>query len=260
LTNLTWPPDLFFWAVLDGCGLKGNQALPEGLLPLLQEELPIAVDQVHAVCVPASDGRLLICAARREDLREASALELTPEEVPALIEPTPNPSTLNLLVGALEPEPLRRERARRRTITALTMAALACVAAAGLSRRATAWTKAGNEARADVSGLAKSPTTLHLELERLRKTPRIEVKPTPDAAQALAGLLSGWPKELQCQTESVTVNPTTITLSLTVGKDARPLLAALKAPEGWTLEEPRLTAVLDGARLNVVLRRKEARS
>ena len=75
----------------------------------------------------------------------------------------------------------------------------------------------------------------------------------------MAALLTTWPKELECQTESVSVGPTTMILSLTVGKDARPFLSALKAPEGWTLDEPRLTAANDGAHLHLVLHRKEAK-
>jgi hypothetical protein len=102
---------------------------------------------------------------------------------------------------------------------------------------------------------------MQMELDRLRKAPRGDAKPimSPDAAAALASLLSLWPKELECQTDSVQVGPTTMTLSLTVAKDARPFLTAIKPPDGWTMDEPRLTSTGDGSRLHVVLHRKEAR-
>jgi hypothetical protein len=227
---------------------------------MLQEELPIPVDQVHAVGAQAPGGKLVVCAARREDLREITALSLVPGRIPSIIELKVDPAALNLLVGDFEPTPLRRERSRRRTLLALAAASLASITALGLVRRADMWGTVSNDARAAVSSLATSPTALHLELDRLRRSPRAEVKPTPDAAQALAALLSAWPKELQCQTESVNIAPTGMTLSLTVAKDARPFLSALRAPQGWTLDEPRLTATADGARLNVILHRRESRS
>jgi hypothetical protein len=259
-----WPADHFFWSVLDAPGVRADKGLPAGVLPLLQEDLPIPVEDVHAIGVATADGRLLVCAARREELRElpATTLALSPDDVPALVEPKIDASAFNLLVGELEPASLRRERARRRTLLTLTTAAVACLAAVGLARRSESWSKASQAARAASVALASNPITLHNELERLRKVPHIDSKTlaTPDAALALASLLSAWPKELECQTESVSVGPATMTLSLTVAKDARPFLSALRPPDGWTLDEPRLTATSDGARLHLTLHRKEARS
>jgi hypothetical protein len=259
-----WPADRFFWSVLDAPGVRADKGLPAGLLPLLQEDLPVPVEDVHAVGAATPDGRLLVCAAKREELRELppSTLALCPDDVPALVEPKIDASAFNLLVADLEPAPLRRERARRRTLLALTAAAVACLTALGLARRSESCTKAGQEARAASAAVTTNPITLHNELDRLRKAPRVEAKAitTPDAAVALAALLSAWPKELECQTESVSVGPATMTLSLTVAKDARPFLSALQPPEGWTLDEPRLTATSDGARLHLTLHRKEARS
>lgn len=259
-----WPADRFYWAVLDVPGLGAGQPVPQGLRPLLQEDLPIPVDQAHAVGVSTPDGKLLVCAVRRDELGEIpeSCLQLSPEKVPALVEAKIEASALNLLVGDFEPRELRRERAKRGTLIALTAAALAWLAAIGLVRRTEAWNRAGQDARAATSALGMTPAAVHVELEKLRRTPRTDTKAvsSPDAALALAGLLAAWPKELECQTESVNVGPSTMTLSLTVAKDARPFLTALKPPEGWTLDEPRLTANGEGTRLNLVLRRKEARS
>jgi hypothetical protein len=264
MSEQRWPADRFFWSVLDAPGVRTDKGLPAGVLPLLQEDLPVPVEDVHAVGVATGDGKLLVCAARREELRElpASVLALHPEDVPALVDPKIDPSIFNLLVCDLEPAPLRREKTRRRTLLTLATAAVACLAAIGLARRSESWTRTSQEARTASSKIASNPTSLHNELERLRKAPHIEATTlaTPDAAVALASLLIAWPKELECQTESVSVGPATMTLSLTVAKDARPFLSALRPPDGWTLDEPRLTATSDGARLHLILHKKEVKS
>jgi hypothetical protein len=264
MTLQVWPAERFFWAVIEAPGIRSDGTLPEGIKPMLQEDLPVPAEEVHAVGAATIAGKLLVCAARRRDLEAlpSGLLGLSPEEVPALIEPRPDPATLNLLVGDFEPAPLRRERTRRRILLTLTVATLACLVAVGLSRGADAWTRAGEQARAATSSLGASPTAVHVELERLRKAPRMDAKSIAphDAAAALASLLSAWPRELECQTDSVQVGTTTMTLSLTVAQDARPFLSALRPPEGWILEEPHLTSTSEGARLRVVLHRKEAKS
>jgi hypothetical protein len=260
IPRLAWPAERFFWAVLDAPTLGGCRALPAELAELLQDELPVPVDQVHVVAESAPGGKLVVCAAAREDLGSIGAMELIPEEVPSVMEPKVHTAALNLLVGDFEPVTLRRERSRRWAAIALTFASIACIAAVSLCRRADSWTKEASQARAAVSGLATNPMALHLELDRLRKVPRPDIKAAPDAAQALAALLSNWPGELQCQTESVSIGPASMNVSLTVAKDVRPFLSALRAPEGWTLDEPRLTATIDGARLSLVLHRRERRS
>lgn len=260
-TDVRWPADRFFWSVLEAPGFRTQGPLPEGVRPMLQEDVPALIEELHAVSAATIDGKLLVCAARRKELEDlpTDVLSLTPEEIPALIEPKGDPSALNLLVGDHEPLPLRRERARRRLLLTLTAASLACLTAVGLSRRADAWSRAGEQARAATASLGATPTAIHLELERHRKSPRFDGKSAipPDAATALTGLLAAWPRELECQTDSVQVGPSSMTLSLIVAKDPRPFLSALKPPEGWSLEEPYLTSTSEGAHLRLVLHRRE---
>jgi hypothetical protein len=263
-TELRWPCERFFWAVIDAPGVKPKGGdVPVGLLTQLQEEVPVALEEVHAVSTAVPEGKLIVCAARREDLRglPEGCLSLAPDDVPQLIEPKIDAAAINLLVGDFEPLALRRELSRRRTMMILTAAAATCLAAVGLVKRADGWTRAGQQARTAISALAASPVALRADLERLRKAPRVDTKALtpPDASVAMASLLSAWPKELECQTESVNIGPSTMTLAVTVSKDARPFLSALKPPEGWTIDEPRLTATADGSRLHLALHRKEAR-
>ncbi len=267
---LRWSSDHFYWAVLDAPGVRAANGVPEGVLPILQEDLPVPVEDIHAVGAVGADGKLVICAARRNALREVPAhvLRLSPEDVPAFIEPKIDAAAFNLLVGDFEPVSLKKERGRRTAILTAAAVALACILSVGLSRRAEAWHRANDQARAATATVTNTysptagPLLMQMELDRLRKAPRGDAKPVmpPDAGSALASLLSVWPKELECQTDSVQVSPTTMTLSLTVAKDARPFLSALKPPEGWTMDEPRLTSTGDGSRLHLVLHRKEARS
>jgi hypothetical protein len=77
--------------------------------------------------------------------------------------------------------------------------------------------------------------------------------PVPhDAVSALAELLRAWPLPPQpeegaatwlCTIQSLGVSGHAIAATLTIEGDAAAFLRALTAPQGWTLEEPRLTSV-----------------
>ena len=64
-TTFAWPPERFYWSVLEAPGVRRPGPLPPGLLPEFQEDLPVPVEEVHAVSVPTGDGRLVVCAAPR---------------------------------------------------------------------------------------------------------------------------------------------------------------------------------------------------
>jgi len=125
-------------AVLDAPGVRGRHGVPEGVLAMLQEDLPVATEDIHAVGAVAIDGKLVVCAARREALREvpADVLRLSRTFSPPSSSPRSIPRAFNLLVGDFEPAPLRKERGRRRAVLTATTAVVACVLAVGLSRRA----------------------------------------------------------------------------------------------------------------------------
>src|SRR5690606_20144757 len=70
--RLSWPPDRFYWGVLDVRDLPRNA----DRCYLLEPVLPVPIESVQAVYEPVGDGRVLACAAPREALEvlEANAL------------------------------------------------------------------------------------------------------------------------------------------------------------------------------------------
>ena len=175
--DLRWHSDRFFRAVLDAPGVQAANGVPEGVLSILQEDLPVPVEDIHAVGAVGVDGRLVVCAARRDALRDvpADVLRLSPEDVPAFIEPKIDAAAFNLLVGDFEPVSLRKERGRRTAMLTAAAVAIACILSVGLSRRAEAWNKASDQARAATSTVTNAysstagPLLMQMELDRLRK-------------------------------------------------------------------------------------------
>ena len=76
-----WPAERFFWALLEAPGYTRAGELPIGLRQALEDEVP--AEDLHAVCAPAADGRLIVCAAPREVLRAVNPGGLRTETAPA---------------------------------------------------------------------------------------------------------------------------------------------------------------------------------
>ncbi|HYE63786.1 MAG TPA: hypothetical protein VD997_17475 [Phycisphaerales bacterium] len=261
MTAQVWPAERFFWAGLDAPGVRAG-VLPAGLAPVLQDELPISVDEVHAVGVPVEGGQLLVCAARREDLSGLpdGVLSLRSDTVPdGLGSVSPE-----MLVGEFEPRLLRRERSQRSMLLAASILLCSGLISVGLLRRAAQLSEhagAATEATATVlkeATRAGTQDALRKELEVLSASTKPNQPLTPsDASITLAGLLSAWPQGVECDASAVSISARTITLNLSVEGDARPLLAALKAPAGWSLDEPRLSTTAGVTRVTLSLRRNE---
>src|SRR5262249_8359044 len=61
--------DRLFWSLIDAPGVRSTGPLPESLIAELADDLPVPVETVFAVAAPTGDGRLLVCAAVREQLQ-----------------------------------------------------------------------------------------------------------------------------------------------------------------------------------------------
>lgn len=286
---MTWPPERFYWSLIDLPGWKKTGQLPPALLHEVQHDLPVEVDDLHAVCLPLSDGLLLVCAARRDELEalETTTLALTPSDIPAMFLSAPavpataplgvpggqddrldtlpagaDPSALNLLVGDFEAGPIRRARVRRHIERMVAM--LTCVALLwfGLDRRAAvfarqaAMTIDSANAEAGDPALTQNPDELAIRLaslSRLRAAAAAKVAEPADAAATLASLLRRWPASSEAVPQSVSISASTITVSVTTRGEPSDFLRGFKPPDGWRLEEPRVSTGPDSARIMLEL-------
>jgi hypothetical protein len=143
----TWPMERFYWAVLEAPGYTRAGPLAPGLRPLLDDDVPVPGESLHAVGVPLGGGRLLVCAAERERLAgvDAGVLRLTPGDVPEFAGGV-DASGLNLLVGEFEPGLLRRARTRRHLLAMAACLLCAALVSVGLLRRAAGWNTLAHDA------------------------------------------------------------------------------------------------------------------
>jgi len=261
VTTLRWPESRFYWSVLEAPGPVRAGAVPPGLLAALEEDLPEPFDGLHAVCAPAGDGKVIVCAARRADLAQVDArsLRLTPEDLPAFA--SGDTSSLNLLVGEFEPAPIRRARSRRSLGAMAAVLSCTLLVVLGLVRRAQAWSRDAIRAREAQAGLLRtlntaSPEALAQDLARIRRESAGRIQPPPDASLPLAAILSSWPN-LPSKPSSLSVSEKTASIAVSVEGDAAPFLKAFKSPPGWRLEEPQVSAMGPLTRLTLLLHREE---
>lgn len=286
----TVPSGTCYWALLrpeslprarNGTGSDLGVAR-EYLDALLAEDLPVSIDDVHAVYVRASDATVIACAIGRDQLHglKGDALHLTPDALPTFVAGHAiEIDSLNLLVGDFEPVPLARERGHARLIAAAASVALCVLASVGLLRRANslrqeiaandslavstarvaianASSTSGDTARPNDIGVGNALFHMRETLASLRATRSIDPSTSPDAIAPLASLLSEMPHTESLRTDSLSVTPGTISLNLATDHDPQALLANLSAPSGFTMTEPRYTTTTTGTtQLAIQMRR-----
>lgn len=255
-----------FWSVVEAPGVRGGP-LPAGLWPLLEDDVPVKPELLFAVGTPIGAGRLLVCAALRGELSGIVADDdvLVPDRVPESIVESIDPSLLNLLVGAFEPAARRRARHQRRLFTAAAALAAAVLVGLGLERRANVWHQeargldaAAQSVLASISpSLGWNKDDLAMELLQKKDALPVELRTPGDAAVAVAGLIGGWPSRIPAKAQSISAHGQSASVSVIIPPpgDAAAFIAALKPPEGWKLDEPRLVSVDKATRVNLELRR-----
>jgi hypothetical protein len=258
----TIPADRLFWSIVDASGIRAGRA-PSGLWPLVEEDVPVDPEQLWGIAAPIDDLCIAVCAIRKVDLIDFApgAVSLTPESVPEFI-PAPS-EVFNFLVGEHEPRVARRARLRRHLFAAACILLSAALIATGLSRRTAAWNAEALAARNATDGVIASIAPhpdwsrddLALELMQRRQAVPAELAPPADAAEALAGVIANWPTQVANRPQAISASGVSASISVTVPGDAQAFLAALKPPEGWRLNEPRLAAVDKVTRLNLELRK-----
>jgi hypothetical protein len=249
--EIRWPANRFYWSIIEAPQWRRAGPLPAGLMPAFEEDLPVEASILHAVCVPMDGGGLLVCAVEAEALArvDASTQRLCPGSLPAFVAPGLCPRDLNLLVGRYEPRQVRRARTRKHALGAAAALAASGLIAAGLVRRGAELEAAAAEAElATANSLAacspgKTLEAFARELASLRRSGEsaASVRPAPDAALALAGLLRRWPA-VPSKPQSIAVSEAGATVSVSVEGDSTPFLKAFQPPQGWVMDEPRLNS------------------
>jgi hypothetical protein len=250
---LRWPADRFYWALVECDGWREAGPLPPGLMQQFADSCPEDPGGLHAVCLPCGPARLLVGAARRDDLASVHALSLTPESLPPFIETDADPASMEFLVGRFEPEAVGRGRARRHALLQLTTVAAAVLLSIGLLRRAGAANDTASAARERAATViaaalpADRPTTLETlsrELDRRRAVSRLQAEgATARASDALEALLAAWPETPAASPRSIHAEPGVVTASVRVKSSPESFVDALNPPPGWSLLGPQITRV-----------------
>lgn len=252
-----WPPERFYWAVLEAPPCRGE--LPVGLRSALEELIPD--EHIHAVCTTLSPGRVVVCALPMRTLTELEpgALSLGPERAPAYIGPAA--IELNLLVGAMEPPPIRRGRTVRRLILQVSAVCCCGLMSVGWMRRAQHWDRVGDRRELATRQVidevlpGASSAELSLAVRRASAVDQTGTDLPQDATRGLADLLGAWPAGTNAKPLSIAVNQAGIYLSVVVDGPPASFLDAFTPPRSWSLKEPRLVAAGDLTRLDLALQR-----
>ncbi|GMV25104.1 MAG: hypothetical protein AMXMBFR58_11350 [Phycisphaerae bacterium] len=267
-----WPVERFYWALLD-VPVVAPGPLPQALEDELADLVPVAVEDLHAVVTPVTTGsargigQAAVCAVPRAMLDQlpSAARSLTPSGVPGFLVGVCEAGQFNLLVGAYEPRALRAQRRRALLVGVAAMVAVSSLACIGLLRREIAWDAAARDASlaheqllasSSITVKSDDPFALAREIDRLRRATDARAVPTlpRDAALSLADLLRAWPASIEAEPKSITVRPEGVWLTVEIQGSPDAFLGAFTAPEGWSLDEPRVSSVRGVATLNLQLK------
>ena len=232
--RLRWPPDRFFWAILDVKSLpKRRRAARQQFGYLFENVIPgLPIEHVHAQYCKVDSSTLIACGLPAEVLRSSEltdALTLTPDSLPQFITHklgvTSLPRELHFLTGAYAPKRLRLLGRRLKLLVASIIVVCACSVVFGMERRIDHLQNRLRTIEEHTShgclqmvpvGSSHQPPRLRLvaELRRLEQT-RSEVAQNiqPDnCGPHLASLLRSWPRNVHLLTESVSITPNAISV------------------------------------------------
>jgi len=262
--HVRWPADRLFWSVLEAPVWNRAGVLPLGLWPAFEDDCPVSASELHAVCAPIGEGRLLVCAARRDDLAQVAptVLSVIPEVVPEFGSAA-TARSLNLLIGSFEPAMIARTRRRTHLVTALTLAAVFSLTVFGFERRAERQVSSANDSRRVSAQLLSSHspdnlTSLRADVARLRSLTKeiAQLESAPDVTEGLAAILNGWPAACSAQTRSISIGAGGTTIVAVVEGDASDFIRGFRLAAGWTMDEPQMSRIDSKTRLTMHLRRE----
>ena len=276
--HLQWPPERFYWAVIDASVLTRRRARPEQLGFLFEPWVPQPLDELHVLYEPLADRRYLACAVVRGELEqelEADIETLTPSALPPFVEEfvgeEVEPGRLNLLTGPLTPPAVRRLERRWAQAVFLVFLVWVLSLTVGLERRARAVEHAAQVTRAQeedvyravlgsATGVLPLPLQLEAELRGLRqtRTPQARMLEPSDAALVLGELLGRWPAGLAEETDSIhiTTDAIHVQCTLKISAQVQQLASAVGELPGWKLLQPTIRTQQDSVRATIQLQRE----
>lgn len=277
------PASAFYWAVLEAPGVGRDRKRPSAAATfaldlLLEQHLPIPLGSVHVLYRCLDEGRVLALAMATDHLDALSpeALELSPAELPEFVSRVSpiDPRSLNLLTGPYEPPALRRERSRRFDSGLLGAVLMLGVLAFGYSRREVVHATAAATADSAYASLAREinpdptvPVTqahnrVTMELADLRQVSAAagNGRKSPDAADTLEELLSGWPAaDATARTDLLSISSSSVAITVWLEGDPQTFVSGFRVPAAWSLEPPQLNSSKGGSRLSLQLRPSPSR-
>jgi hypothetical protein len=285
--HIAWPVERFYFAIVERSALPPSRFRThrtEQVLFAAEPLLPVPIEEIHAAFAAATDGRVVICAVPCEALLDvpASALTLSPAELPSFLPEVVAPEQFNLLTGLYEPRQVRRLRRLSNGALVCAIALIALLVCFGFARRTSDLRESAAAHEVAVYTVverviepahAQSHSTQQLflrltaELRGLRQTRSTDVVDPElfDAPGSLAAVLAHWPSDIIVRTESLSVTRSTITLRANVASsaDVQRLADALSdnpgagAGAGWTLQQPRVNSTRDGVACTITFVRSE---
>ena len=286
-THVRLPADQFYWAVIDASSLPrsfaGHSSNQLGFI--FESQLPISVDELHAVYVhmPGTRNTYVACGMSRESLLlHRDALSLSPASLPAFIEgsdaiePLRNGNAFNQLTGEFTPVPIRTLHRRWLLHLAAITMAVAGLFIAGIERRRHTIFDAADSVRLTRASLierlvgdsgvsSNQPPELLMtaELRSLQQTRSPAVHgpdTTASAAQSLGSLLAAWPSGIHALAQSLVITRESISIRVDVPSsiDAESFISAMQSlPGGWSLSQTSVNAGQDGVTIQANFTRKK---
>ena len=244
-----------FWAALDASassGLRGK-ARRRALLFALEQELPLPLEEIHAVFVEQPHGKVAACASKRDVLiRLAESADIViPKTVPGWLECDREPSTFNLLSDGCA----SRRASRLRTVSCIGVVVLLGILSglltAGFAIRDSGFQRqrentlnailAAQNLVLPPAGAGVQPASIRLAaLLRTTKTNTQFIGDTgsPPATDALEQVLARWPQDAQLQRLAIGKRDIRIDLTMPSDFDPSVFIGALENVAGWALSAP----------------------
>lgn len=260
------PANWFYWADLETEAFpRAHRRDPKKLIFLAESRIPVPIDSLHLVFVPCDDAnRMIACGADRsslESIASSGALTCCPAALPDhLRESGCSPADFNLLTGPFMPAPVRTESNRLMNRIVIAWVLVALIVAIGLARRSDRLIQAHGalhdrlrEMYVQVLGSdaldRPQPLSLQLTAEARRLAQSHDAAARsgdgmamPDLGLALQQLLKHWPRDVQLQTESITVTPDTMTIrAIMPTEQSTRALEGFGSWESWRRQQPEIT-------------------